>query len=283
VRHAVLGGGGVGGLVAGALARAGEAVVLVLRPESVARHDGTLRVESVVLGDFDVRIPAAPALDASVDVLWVATKATQLERALAAAPPDAVGDALVVPFLNGIDHMALLRRRYPNVVAAAVRVESERPAAGVIRQKSPFLRVEMAGGPEAQAALRRAGIDCLARDDEATLLWDKLVFLAPVALATSAFDAPLGRVRDDTLFVGCRAEAVAAARAAGADVDTEAIRALHETAPAEMQSSMQKDVAARREPELDAIAGPIIRRGRDHGFETTATETLATRVRRRLA
>jgi len=31
------------------------------------------------------------------------------------------------------------------------------------------------------------------------VLWDKLVFLAPVALTTSAFGGPVGAVRDDPI------------------------------------------------------------------------------------
>jgi 2-dehydropantoate 2-reductase len=277
VRHAVLGAGGIGGLIAAAFARSGDEVVALLRPESLRSYPGRIRVESVVLGDFEADVPAAAGLTGSVDVLWVATKATQLEAALSLAAPELVGGAVVVPFLNGVDHVELLRRRYPNVAAAAIRVESERVAPGLVRQSSPFLRADVTGAEEAQAALRRAGIDCRSRDDETTLLWEKLVFLAPVALATSAFDAPLGAVRDDRAFAGCRDEAAAAAAAAGAEVDVDAIRALHETAPAEMQSSMQKDVSAGREPELAAIAGPILRHG-----DAGSTGLLVERIRARL-
>ena len=59
MRHAILGAGGVGGLVGGALARAGDDVVLLLRPETLERHPGRLRVESVVLGDFEVDVATA--------------------------------------------------------------------------------------------------------------------------------------------------------------------------------------------------------------------------------
>lgn len=52
MRHAILGAGGIGGLLAAALARAGGDVILLLRPNSLARYDGRLVVESVVLGDF---------------------------------------------------------------------------------------------------------------------------------------------------------------------------------------------------------------------------------------
>ena len=48
--------------------------------------------------------------------------------------------------------------------------------------------------------------------------------------------------------------------------------------PEDMRSSMQKDIAAGREPELDAIAGPVLRRGREHGIATPAVEELARRV-----
>jgi len=282
MRHAVLGGGGIGGLIAGALSRSGAEVVLVLRPESVARYDGSLRVESVVLGDFDVEVPAASDLERGVDVLWVATKATQLESALALAPSAVVGDAVVVPLLNGVDHVELLRARYRNVVAAAILVESERVRPGLISQKSPFLRIDLAGAEPVRAALAAAGIDCRPREDEATLLWEKLVTLAPIALATTAFDAPLGGVRDRPVFAGCRAEASAAAEADGAEVEVESVRRLHAAAPSDLQSSMQKDVAAGREPELVAIAGPIVRSGQEHGFSTDSTSFLVDQIRARL-
>src|SRR5437867_1387080 len=281
MRHAILGAGGIGGLLAGALARSGADVVLLLRPETLARYTGRLAVESAVLGDFEVEVPGVPLLDRPVDVVWVATKATQLEAALTLAPVDQVGEAVVIPLLNGVDHVGLLRSRYRDVAAGAIRVESERVSPTLIRQSSPFLRIDLAGADAAQAELRRAGIECYSRDDELSLLWDKLAFLAPIALATSALDAPLGAAREDPRFLGCREEALAVARAEGAQVDGDALRRMQEDAPASMQSSMQKDLAAGREPELDAIAGPILRGGQQHGLATESTQQLADEVHAR--
>jgi 2-dehydropantoate 2-reductase len=155
MRHAILGSGGVGGLLGAALARAGAGVVLLMRPETVARYGGRLAVESAVLGDFEVEVPAAWGLDHDIDALWVTTKAMQLEPALGLAMPERVGGAVVIPLLNGIDHLALLRARYPNMVAGAIRVESERLAPARIRQSSPFLRVELAGAEPLAAQLGR--------------------------------------------------------------------------------------------------------------------------------
>jgi 2-dehydropantoate 2-reductase len=274
MRHAVLGVGGVGGLIGGALARAGAIVVLLMRPEALERYPGRLRIESAVLGNFEVGCPASSTLDREVDVVWVTTKATQLESALSLAPPAHVMDASVIPLLNGIDHIALLRSRYANVVAGAMRVESERRASGHIVQRSPFIAVELAGAEPVAAELRTAGIDCVVRGDEQTLLWSKLAFLGPLALATTALGGPIGEVRGDPRFQAALDEALAAARADGAHVDEEAVRKVAATAPGTMQSSMQKDVAAGRAPELDAIGGAILRAADRHGIPAPATREL---------
>ena len=279
MRHAILGAGGIGGLLAAALTKAGLPTVLLLRPETLVDYPGRIAVESVVLGDFESEVPAASKLDREIDVLWVATKATQLDSALSLAPPDRVGaDATVIPLLNGIDHIDLLRARYPTVVAGAIRVESERLSPGRIRQSSPFLRVDLAGAKPAAADLLAAGIDCRVSDDELTLLWEKLAFLAPVALATTALDATLGSVRDDERFRGCQREALAVARAEGAHVNEAGLLAVLAAAPAEMRSSMQKDVTAGRQPELDAIAGPILRGSHRHRLSAPCTMELSQLV-----
>lgn len=281
MRHAVLGVGGIGGLLAGALARSEAEVVLLLRPETLMGYRGRLAIESTVLGEFEVEVPAVAVLDREVDVLWVATKATQLERALGLAPAERVDAALVIPLLNGVDHVEFLRSRYPRVAAGAIRVESERISSWRFHQSSPFLRVTLAGAADVADELQRAGIECRARDDERSLLWEKLVFLAPLALATTALDVPLGGAREDALFVGCREEALAVADAEGARIDADAVRKLHDGAPNAMRSSMQKDVDAGREPELDAIAGPITRGGARHGIPTPSTQQLVNQIRTR--
>lgn len=285
MRHAVLGAGGIGGLLAAALSRSGEAVVVLLRPERLAGFPGRIQVESAVLGSFVADVPAAAAPDREVDALWVATKATALDAAIAAVPAAVVGDATVIPLLNGIDHVDLLRQRYENVCAATIRVESERTGSGLIRQPSPFLRVDF--GPSAATdalarVLEASGIATKIWDDETSMLWDKLAFLAPIALATTGLDQPVGGIRDDARFRGCLAEVFAIARRDGAVIDEQGVRDLVAEAPAQMRTSMQRDVAASRAPELDAIAGPILRRAERFGMPVPSTSALVAAVRSRL-
>ena len=270
-------------MIAAALARAGGDVVVLMRSSTIERYAGRLVVESAVLGDFEVDVPATTKLDRDIDALWVAVKATELEAACALAPPECVSGATVVPLLNGVDHVGLLRARYAHVVAATIRVESERSELGRIRQLSPFLRVELAGGEALVPELRAAGIDAEVRPDERTVLWGKLAFLAPLSLATTALDAPLGGVRGDDRYQRCQEEVLAIAHAEGAEIDADALRAVAASAPDGLRSSMQKDVGAGRTPELDAIATPILRGGHRYGITTTATSELVELVKARLA
>jgi 2-dehydropantoate 2-reductase len=52
--------------------------------------------------------------------------------------------------------------------------------------------------------------------------------------------------------------------------------------PPGMRSSMQKDFAAGRQLELDAIAGPIVRGGERYGIDVSTTVGLVAAIRRRL-
>jgi 2-dehydropantoate 2-reductase len=286
-RLAVLGAGGVGGFLAAALARAGEDVVVIAREET-AEAIGTrgLTVRSVVLGDFAARPAVTTWLDGDVDVLFVATKAVGLAAALerVAATP-----GLVVPLLNGLDHLALLRSRFGSdrVPGAVIRIESDRPAPGEIVQSSPSCRIDLAAANGAQveavaATLERAGIPARIGSSEADVMWSKLARLCPLALTTSAADRPIGYVRSDprwrSALEGAVAETVRAANADGARLDPAASLAELDSAHAELGSSMQRDIAAGREPELDAIAGAVLRAGARHELRCPTVQWLADRV-----
>jgi 2-dehydropantoate 2-reductase len=237
-----------------------------------------------------VPVAAAVRLETSVDVCYVAVKATALEEAIQRVPVAALGGALVVPFLNGIDHVALLRRRYPadQVVAATIRIESARVAPGVIEQTSPFAAVELAPGQadrsrvEALAArLEQVGIDVRARDDELWMLWAKLSVLAPIALLGTHEGAPVGEVRerrrDD--FAAVVHEITEAARAAdGVELDPGVPMSMLDQAPAAMRSSMQRDAEAGRPLELDAIGGTILRAAARGGAQAPVTERLVSEI-----
>jgi 2-dehydropantoate 2-reductase len=286
---AILGPGGVGGFLAGALARAGADVTVVAREQTaeLIARDG-LVIDSVRLGELVARPAATARLEGDVDVLVVTTKAGGLDEALARVAGE---PGLVVPLLNGLDHLPLLRARWGSrVVAATIRIEADRPAPGQIVQKSPAVRVDLASEDPARgpalaafaAALDAAEVPAHIGAREAQVMWSKLARLNTLACMTSAYDEPLGPLRDDperrAELIACIAETAAAANADGAEIDPAATLAELDAAPAGLGSSMRRDIAAGRTPELDAIAGAVLRAGARHGLPCPTVAALAQRV-----
>src|SRR5216684_7400026 len=287
MRHAILGAGGVGGLIGACLVHAGDLVTLVVRPETASQYPKQLRLESP-FGNFGSDVGVAAEVSPA-DVLWIAVKATQFEPALTAIKnPDAV--RAIVPLLNGIDHVSLLRAKFgaERVIPATIAVETERVSPGHIVHRSPFARLNMLStGRDLLGStvdqFQKMGFACRFIDDEPTLMWGKLVFLAPFALATTAADKTVGEVLSDPQWRSqgedCIREACAVAVAEGAKVDPDAVLTGVAAMPANMRSSMQKDVEQHKTPELDAIAGPILRGAQRHGLEVPATKKLVALVK----
>src|ERR1044072_7762518 len=114
MKHVILGPGGVGGLIAAVLAQSGEEVAIVPGPQG---HPNQIALESR-FGNFTVPVTIETEPQ-HADVLWIAVKAPQLASALERIPQSAEFGS-VVPLLNGVDHLRVLRDRFgDNRVVAA--------------------------------------------------------------------------------------------------------------------------------------------------------------------
>ncbi|MFD9511896.1 ketopantoate reductase family protein [Streptomyces mirabilis] len=277
---AVLGPGGVGGLLAALVARAGHRVICLAGDETARalRTDG-IRVRSDRFGDFTAAVEADTELREPVDACLITVKHTALDAALERVRPEVLGDGLLVPFLNGVEHPATLRGRYgaARVAPAVIRVESTRTAPGVIEHGSPFAEIDLTG-----ESVPRGRLDALAGvlaaagptgptvrvlDDEAATLWAKMSFLAPFALLTTRYGVPLGeiRTRHREELTALVAETAAVSRACGGPADPAVALARYDAFPPDTKSSMQRDGEARRPLELDAIGGALLRAADRHG------------------
>jgi 2-dehydropantoate 2-reductase len=305
MRVAVLGPGGVGGLVAGVLTRARNHVTIVAQ-ESTARDlsERGLAVRSTMFGEFTANVPVVTRLRDEGDefdrfnVLIVATKAVGLSEALDRI--EAVPQ-LVLPLLNGLDHIAVLRERFEpeSVLAGTIRIESDRPKTGLIVHTSRFLLIDMATChqdalypmKDLAETLKEAGIPVrvtlpVSKRSEAQVMWSKLVRLNALACTTSAYDALLGEIRSKPALhadlVAAVEEACAVGKAEGADdVDPQVALAELEVAHDTLGSSMQRDIAAGRTPELDAIPGAILRAAARHDIECPTIERLVVQIAER--
>ena len=286
MEHAILGAGAIGGLVGTALASLGEDVAVLVRPEKLPDYPESLSVERPS-GPITAPARSTATLTSPIDVLWIATKTYQLETALGVVQSL---PRCIVPLLNGVDHIDVLRAYFgrDRVLPATIAVEAEQIAPGRFVQRSPFVNFNLAASGEPIlgqiiARLRDLGFNCRFIQNEQTLLWSKLCFLGPFALVTSASGMNKGEIDADTRWkhklTSTVAEACAVAKARGAEVNAAQIQAIIEGAPSGMRSSMQKDVASRRQLELDGIGGPIVRGGERYGIDVSTTAALISVIR----
>ncbi|MBO2458266.1 ketopantoate reductase family protein [Actinomadura violacea] len=287
---AVLGPGGVGGLLAALLSRAGHRVICVAGETTAATLARTgISVHSAQFGDFTAQVEAVTELTEPVDLCLITCKQTALEAALRRVPPAAVDNGVIVPLLNGVEHPDLLCRRYrPELVAPAViRVESTRTAPGVIEHGSPFTDIDLAGDAvssqrlEATAAmLNAAGVHTNVQSDQTASLWRKMSFLAPMALLTTRHGLSIGELRSARRqeLLELVEETTAISRIYAAGINADAVMRVYDDFPPESRSSMQRDVEAGRPLELDAIGGALLRAADRHAVEAPIISRLVTEL-----
>jgi 2-dehydropantoate 2-reductase len=290
---AVLGPGGIGGMVAartGAICVGTARTVAAVRERGVTlTHDGSTTV---------ARPEAVERLERPVSLLVVAVKAYDLDAALERIAPEALAGAVVLPLLNGLEHVDLLRARFdgasykllqaPRAVAAgsigSLSAFSQEP--GVVVQGTPSPGTVTAASRDldraslatALAPLRAPGIEVVLLEDEGEVLWEKAARLAVLAAATVAAGRPVGVLRDDPSWAGrmkaALAEAVAVAAADGVPLTTSAQWEMIAAMPSALTTSAARDAAAGRPTELDAITGSVVRAGERLAVPTPALAAL---------
>ena len=273
---AVLGQGGVGGVLAartGAVCVGTERTVEAIRARGLALgHDGERTV---------THPEAVVRLERPVSLLVVAVKAYDLDEALGRVEPSALRGAVVLPLLNGLEHVERIRAsgvlsHAPGavVVAGSIgRVEAHAAEPGVVVQRSPGRALVTAAGDAVEPArfdaalgpLRVPGIDVVVSTGERAVLWEKAVRLAVLAAATVASGLTVGALRADPVrrerLREALGEACAVADADGVRLDPAAQWAIIDALPAELTTSTARDARAGRPTELDAVTGSVVRAG----------------------
>ncbi len=269
---AVLGPGAVGGSLAVRLTSAGVRVVCVAHAEAV----GLIALAGLVVespeGTLSARMEVVEQLARPVDLLLVTVKAPVLEDAIERIDPAAVNGAVVVPLLNGLEHMDVLRARFGDRVVAGSISHFQAYRAGRVQiveaTGSPVVTIasERLSSSEVERAvdmLRRARIDVRVGQNEKRVLWHKLARIAPLAAATAVTGRTVGELRDDPVWRAklelAIAEACAVADADGVSLRPSSQWTIIDDMADETKPSAARDVAAGRRSELDAILGAVLR------------------------
>ncbi len=295
MRVAIVGAGAVGGYYGMRLAQAGHAVTLIARGANLeAIRARGLCVRSAA-GECVVRVRAEsdPGVVGVVDLVILAVKTYSNPQALPLVPPLVGAGTAVLPLQNGVDsadQLAAVVGQVP-VLAGTTYIGATLVEPGVVEYVGTARRIVLGEAfgervvtgrvSRIRETLAGADIQAEAAADSRVPIWEKFIFLAPVAALTSAARLPIGPAWAQPAFReaadAAMAEVEALARHASVpvaeDVRTQKLRYL-DTSPPTMRSSMMVDLTSGRPLELEALVGTVVRRGRAAGIPTPVMAAL---------
>lgn len=285
MRLLVVGAGATGGYFGGRLAQAGRDVTFLVRPGRAAQlqRDG-LQILSPH-GDATIapKLVTAGQIDGAYDAVLLTVKAWGLEGAMEDLAPAIGPGSVILPVLNGMRHMDILRDRLgaEALGGCVCKVATTLDAEGRIRQLAPLQDLaygELDGAPSARMAaldglMQGAGFTARLSPVIETEMWEKWLMLASLGGITCLMRGHLGHVGaapGGTAFISAFLDEVEAAIAAsGIPPRPEVAAGIRKqfTAPGSTQaSSMYRDLVQGLPVEAESIIGDLVRRAQAKGL-----------------
>ena len=283
MKFAIFGTGGVGGYFGGRLAQAGEDVTFIARGNhlSVIQQTG-LSVDSI-RGDFEVNPVKATDLTQSVgavDVVILAIKGWQLDDAILQMKPLIGQFTVIIPLLNGIEHMEALVNAFgrEHVLGGVCRISAFIAEAGRIKHVGidPFIAFGELNREMSERVSKLydvfkniSGVTVEASGNIELAMWEKYLLISAFSGVGAVTRSPVGVFRSipetRAMFRRVLEEVVLVANSRGVGLTEKSVQAvmdrIDQTQPDTM-ASMQKDVLAGRPSEPESQTGALVRMAR---------------------
>ena len=294
----VVGAGGVGGLLAAVLRRAGNDVSVLVTERHLApiRRNGLAVIAPT--GRFSVEIQAEVDQRAigPCDVVLVTPKMWAVEALGPTLEALLKANTTVIPLQNGIDAPDALAKAlgWEHVVYGSASMNAAIEEPGVIRQRNPnsAITVAEANGVEsprlreAKQVFGAAGIAFEIGADGPALLWDKFIGLVSNSSLCALLRSPMGVVQQHdecwALYTAVFNEVVAVGRAVGISLPADKVEARlarARTSPPMVMPSMAVDLIAGNRLELPWLGGRVRDLGREHGVPTPANDFISAALK----
>lgn len=288
MKIAMMGSGGVGGLIGARLAHAGCDVSFIARGAHLAamRSHG-LTLESPV-GNVHLpkpRVTDDPGSLGPVDLVIFSVKLWDTEAAARQILPLIGPETGVISLQNGVKKDDILRPIVGEKAlmggVAYMGTAISRP--GVIQHTGTMQRVvfgEYDGRRSKRAEgllewCRKGGLDAAISDDIRRTLWEKFAFLVAMAAVTATIRLPIGPIRSHPMtrkfYLDAMREAAAVGRAHGVRLPedfAEERMAFVDTLPATMTASMHHDLERGNPLEVEWLSGSVVELGAAVGVPT---------------
>lgn len=214
-RVLVAGIGGVGGFFGGMLAKHYEnSTEVEINFLARGKHLEAIQTNGLKVIYSDSNFIARPTIVSnnpkdfgSVDLLIIATKSYDLDSVLEQLKPCIQANTIIIPLLNGVDIREKIQIVFPNILVldACVYIVSRLKEDGVIENsgniQSLFFGLDNISYQQLyhiEKLFKAASIQATLSTDIQKIIWEKFIFLSPIATATSYFDKCIGELLEDS-------------------------------------------------------------------------------------
>jgi 2-dehydropantoate 2-reductase len=297
MRILVVGGGSTGGYFGGRLSRAGRDVTFLVRP---ARAE-FLRKNGLVIrsahGDLTVQPKLIIAGESTTpfDLVLLSVKSWSLPGAMDDFAPFLGQESMILPFLNGMRHMDVLRDRFgANALLGGVcRISATLDADGAIRQLSPVHQLEYGEfngeiSPRLQtmhSIVQGCGFDAMLSTSILRAMWEKWAMIATLGAVTCLMRGNVGEIasapKGKDFLLNVFDEIVGIISRVGTRPSAEFVavwRKILTQTKSDLAPSMYRDLEAGSPIEKDAIIDDLIERGRLAGVPAPVLTLIATNL-----
>ena len=278
----VVGAGAIGSAIAAGMALACCDVTLIARGQRLKEMmSGALELErGGAMFQASPSVSAWKALTRPADVVFLCVKMGDLTDALDHLAPRFAPGATVITLQNGVEAHEHVAARFSDAHVVASRVHGffEMDGARVRHVGVPAsILYGCTQGDAAlahaavQGALSGSGFAAEVTDDIVRALWEKLLIAACAGGVAAALDIPAGQIfrypagramLDQAMHEVVTLAAARSVALDGADVER-AIDVMMQFPP-NATTSLQRDLAAGRASEYDALVGTVVRLARTH-------------------
>ena len=221
----------------------------------------------------------------TADLIIVCTKSYDLEKVIQQLRPCITDDTIILPLLNGIDSKEKIKFIYPNniVLDGCVYIVSRLKQAGVIENigniqtlyfgLDNYINDNLVGF---EKLFKEAGIEATLSQNISTIIWEKFIFLSPIATATSYYDKCIGEIISNieafettkSLIEEVKNIAIAKSIKISEDITEKTLRKF-QSLTFETTSSMQNDFRNKKPSnELQTLTGYVLTEGKAYNITT---------------
>ena len=301
MKYLVIGAGGTGGSIGAYMTEAGKDVTLIARGEHLRQiQEHGLRMETTQKGDYTVQPIKASDMEhyeERPDIIFVCVKEYSLEDTIPFIRRAAGPDTIVIPILNVYGTGSRMQKQLPELLVTdgCIYIAGEIKEPGTILLRGDIFRIVYGVREPGELRpelftvaqdLKDSGIDGILSGQIRRDALQKFAFVSPMAACGLYYHVSAGEVqktgepRDTFVKLMKEVDALAVAMDVPFLVDIVAtnLRILDTLSP-EASTSMQRDVYAGKNSEIDGLIYEVVRMGQRYGVPVPTYEMVVDKAR----